>query len=178
MQSTERCADRSTDPYVALAARAIRTYVIDRRTIDPPQDPPEGMRRPAGVFVSIKKHGALRGCIGTFFPTEPSVAHEIITNAAKSATADPRFPPIAPEELDDLELSVDILSPPESCTFDDLDPSRYGIIVERGMRRGLLLPDLSGVDTAEEQLDIACRKAGIAPAEPFEIQRFTVERHG
>ncbi len=170
-------SDASTDPYVALAARAVRAYVDDRQVLDPPADLPSGMERPAGVFVSIKKHGALRGCIGTFFPAEPTIAAEIVANAVKSATADPRFPPIGPDELDDLALSVDVLSDPEPCTEADLDPARFGVIVESGWRRGLLLPDLAGVDSVAQQVDIARRKAGIGAGEPVELRRFTVERH-
>ena len=135
------------------------------------------MDRSAGVFVSIKKRGALRGCIGTFFPTEPTVAEELIANAIKSATADPRFPPIGPDELDDLTLSVDVLSGPEPCEATDLDPVRYGVLVESGWKRGLLLPDLPGVDSVEDQIDIARRKAGITEDEPYRLRRFTVERH-
>jgi AmmeMemoRadiSam system protein A len=166
-----------TDRYVTLADRAIRAYVSNRQTVGPPEQLPEGMKRSAGVFVSIKKQGALRGCIGTFFPTEPSLAEELIANAIKSATADPRFPPIAPDELDELELTVDVLSEPEPCVESDLDPTRYGVIVESGWRRGLLLPDLPGVDSIAQQIDIARRKAGIRADEPCKLQRFTVERH-
>ena len=163
--------------YVSLADRAVRAYVTNGRVIDPPGELPEGMERSAGVFVSIKKHGALRGCIGTFFPTEPTIAAEVIANAIKSATADPRFPPITPDELDDLALSIDVLSEPQPCGESDLDPARYGVIVESGWRRGLLLPDLPGVNSAAEQIDVARRKAGIGADEAYELRRFTVERH-
>jgi AmmeMemoRadiSam system protein A len=173
----ETHAANSHDACVSLADRAIRAYVNDGHVIDPPSELPQGMERSAGVFVSIKKHGALRGCIGTFLPTEPTIAAEVIANAIKSATTDPRFPPILPDELDDLDLSVDVLSEPEPCGEPDLDPSRYGVIVESGWRRGLLLPDLPGVDSAAEQIDIARRKAGIGADEPLKLQRFTVERH-
>ncbi len=165
------------DRYVSLADRAVRAYVTEGRVIDPPADLAEGMERSAGVFVSIKKHGALRGCIGTFFPTEPTIAEEVIANAIKSATTDPRFPAITPDELDDLSLSVDVLSEPEPCTESDLDPTRFGVIVESGWRRGLLLPDLPGVDSVAAQIGIARRKAGIGPDEPCTFRRFTVERH-
>lgn len=167
----------SPDPYVALAERAVRKYVTERRVVGPPLDPPSEMLGTAGVFVSIKKQGALRGCIGTFFPTEATIAEEIVANAIKSATSDPRFPPIGADELDDLTLSVDVLSKPQPCTEDDLDPARFGIIVESGWRRGLLLPALDGVDSVAQQVDIARRKAGIGPDEPVELRRFTVERH-
>ena len=165
------------EPYVSLADRTVRTYVTDGRAIDPPDKLPDGMERSAGVFVSIKKHGALRGCIGTFFPTKPTIAAEIIANAIQAATADPRFPPITADELDALDLSVDVLSEPEPCGESDLDPSRYGVIVESGWRRGLLLPDLPGVDSVAKQIDIAKRKAGIGADEPYDLRRFTVERH-
>jgi len=165
------------EPYVSLADRAVRAYVTDRRVIAPPVELPDGMEKAAGVFVSIKKHGALRGCIGTFFPTEPTIAEELIANAIKAATSDLRFPPITSDELDDLDLSVDVLSEPEPCAESDLDPSRYGVIVESGWRRGLLLPDLDGVESVEEQIGIARRKAGIGEDESYELRRFTVERH-
>jgi len=170
-------AEGIQDPYVSLAVRAVRAYVTGGRVIDPPASLPAGMEGSAGTFVSIKKHGALRGCIGTFAPTEPTIAAEVIANAIKAATADPRFPPIAPDELDELDLSVDVLSEPEPCTEADLDPRRYGVIVESGWRRGLLLPDLPGVESVAQQVDIARRKAGIGADEPYELLRFTVERH-
>ena len=170
--------ERARDPYVTLADRAVRAYVTEGRVIDPPAALPAGMESKAGTFVSIKKRGALRGCIGTFAPTEPTIAAEVIANAIKAATADPRFPPIAPDELDGLDLSVDVLSEPEPCSEADLDPSRYGVIVESGWRRGLLLPDLSGVESVAQQIDIARRKAGIGADEPYKLLRFTVERHG
>jgi len=163
---------------VALARRAIEEYVRRGRVIEPPPDlSPELLSRRAGAFVSLKKRGELRGCIGTFLPTEPTLAREIIKNAIHSATQDPRFPPVRPEELPQLSVSVDVLSTPEPASLEELDPRRYGVIVEAGWRRGLLLPDLPGVDTVEEQLRIAKLKAGIAPDEPCQIYRFTVERH-
>jgi len=165
------------DPYVSLADRAIRAYVIDGRVIEPPADLPDGMRRSAGVFVSLKKGGALRGCIGTFFPNRATIAEELIANAIQSATADPRFRPVSSRELDDLDVSVDVLSEPKPCAASDLDPARYGVIVEHGGRRGLLLPDLPGVDSVADQVDIARRKAGIDADEPYSLRRFTVERH-
>ena len=166
------------DPYVELARRAIEEYVLRGRIIEPPPGlPPELLSHRAGTFVSLKKRGELRGCIGTFLPSEPTLAQEIIKNAIHSATQDPRFPPVRPEELPQLSVSVDVLSPPEPAEVHELDPKRYGVIVEAGWRRGLLLPDLPGVDTVEEQLRIAKLKAGIAPDEPCQIYRFIVERH-
>ncbi len=161
-----------------LARSAIAAYVTEGRRLAPPPDlPPDLVSRRAGAFVSLKKRGALRGCIGTYEPSEGSLAEEIVTNAIHAATEDPRFPPLAPHELPEVSVSVDVLSPPERCTEADLDPRRYGVIVEAGGRRGLLLPDLPGVDTVSEQLRIARLKAGISPDEPCRLRRFTVERH-
>ncbi len=132
----------------------------------------------AGVFVSIKKNGELRGCIGTISATCPTVAQEIARNSCAAATDDPRFPPVCEEELPFLSISVDILSPAEEITTtNELDPSVYGVIVTSGYRRGLLLPNLAGVDTVEQQLAIACQKAGITPDSPYRIERFRVTRY-
>lgn len=168
----------SSDPYTALAGESIAAYVRTGRRIPPPPGlPPELLSRRSGAFVSLKKQGALRGCIGTYEPTEDNLAEEIIANAIRAATGDPRFPPVTLGELPELSVSVDVLSPPEPCTEADLDPRRYGVIVTAGWRRGLLLPDLPGVDTVEEQLRIAKLKAGIRPDAPCQLARFTVERH-
>lgn len=167
------------DPYVSLARLAIEAWVREGRRIQPPSDlPAELLSRRAGAFVSLKKHGVLRGCIGTYLPTEENLAQEIIENAIRAATEDPRFPPVRPEELSELSITVDVLSPPEPCSEEELDPKRYGVIVEKGWRRGLLLPDLPGVETVEDQLRIAKMKAGLSPHEPCKLYRFTVERHG
>jgi AmmeMemoRadiSam system protein A len=134
--------------------------------------------RVAACFCSLKKHGELRGCIGTLTPAEPSLGDEIARNAYAAAFRDPRFPPVGESELDALSYSVDVLSPSEPCTRADLDPRRYGVIVTAGARRGVLLPDLAGVDTVDRQLAIALQKAGIAADEPYALQRFTVSRFG
>ena len=168
---------KATDSYVRLAIDAVEAHVRLGERISPPAGLPPRMGERAGVFVSLKKEGGLRGCIGTFLPTEKSIAHEVIANAIKAASADPRFPPVREEELSQLRCSVDLLSEPEECSREDLDPKRYGVIVESGWRRGLLLPDLEGVATAEEQLNIARMKAGIEPGEPVTLYRFVVERH-
>jgi AmmeMemoRadiSam system protein A len=132
----------------------------------------------AGVFVSLKIGGCLRGCIGTFQPCEPNVATEVVRNAISAATCDPRFSPVRKDELDSLEYSVDVLTAPEQVRdMKDLDPKRYGVIVQAGRCRGLLLPDLEGVDTVEEQVGIAMQKAGIRPGTPVTLYRFEVKRH-
>ena len=122
--------------------------------------------------------GDLRGCIGTFEPQQKNVAEEIITNAISSATRDPRFDPITPDELKDLDYSVDVLTSPEPVADESqLDPKKYGVIVECGWRRGLFLPDLEGVDTRGHQIDICRQKGGIAPDEPVKLYRFEVKRY-
>ena len=163
-----------------IAARAIGSCVREGRLLDAHEvaDLEPGVEGSAGVFVCIKKDGDLRGCIGTFRPTRSDVVEEIIHNAAGSCTRDPRFYPVSPEELADLEVSVDILSPPEKVDdVSTLDPRRYGVIVQAGACVGLLLPDLEGVDDVETQLCIARQKAGIRVDEPVEIYRFTVDRY-
>jgi len=163
-------------PIVKLAKQTVESYVRERKTPQPKELTAEMSER-AGVFVSIHKHGQLRGCIGTFEPTKANVAEEIIANAISSATRDPRFPPVAASELDDLEYNVDILTEPEPVKDESqLDASRYGVIVESGFQRGLLLPDLEGVDSVERQIEICRLKAGIAAGEPVALYRFQVRR--
>ncbi|MBC7231641.1 MAG: AmmeMemoRadiSam system protein A [Chloroflexi bacterium] len=170
--------EKEHHPVVELARKTIEHYVRRHEVIQPPQELTPEMKQRAGVFVSLHKHGALRGCIGTIEPRSANVAQEIIQNAISAAVHDPRFPPVQANELDDLEISVDILSPPEPIeSMAQLDPKRYGVIVQSGWRRGLLLPDLEGVDTAEYQVDIARRKAGIGPHEPVQLYRFEVKRY-
>jgi len=165
-------------PLAALAKETVETYVREGEKPPPPKDLTPEMKAEAGVFVSIHKLGALRGCIGTFEPQQENVAGEIMTNAVSSATRDPRFPPIVPEELNDLDYSVDVLTKPEPVEDESqLDPRKYGVIVEAGWRRGLLLPDLEGVDTVEYQIDICRQKGGISPDEPVQLYRFEVKRY-
>lgn len=165
-------------PLVALAKETVETYVKNREVLSPPATLTPEMKEKAGTFVSIHKLGSLRGCIGTFEPYEENVAAEIITNAVSSATRDPRFPPIAPEELKDLDYSVDVLTAPEPVKdASQLDPKRYGVIVEAGGRRGLLLPDLEGVDTVDYQIAVCRQKAGISRDEPLNLYRFEVKRY-
>jgi len=165
-------------PLVQLAKDTTETYVRHGKTIQPPKELTPEMEKRAGTFVSIHKHGMLRGCIGTIEPTQANVAQEVIQNAISAATRDPRFPEITPEELADLDIKVDVLGEPEPVeSLEELDPRRYGVIVESGRKRGLLLPDLEGVDTVEQQVAIALRKAWISPDEPIELYRFEVVRY-
>ena len=168
-----------SDEYVKLARLSLETYIRDGFLIDMPEELPTEMKETrAGAFVSIHKLGKLRGCIGTILPTTKCVAQEIINNAISASTKDPRFNPITPDELPFLDINVDVLGDPEDISSpDELDVKRYGVIVTNGYRRGLLLPDLDGVDTVEEQIDIAKRKAGIGVDEPVKLQRFEVIRH-
>lgn len=164
-------------PLARLAKDTVETYIREGKAFKPKDLTPE-MKDKAGVFVTIHKHGDLRGCIGTFEPVTGSVAQEIVRNGISSATDDPRFHPVTPGELQDLDYSVDVLSPPEPVeSAGQLDPKKYGVIVAAGWRRGLLLPDLEGVDTAEQQIDISRQKAGIEPHEPVQLYRFEVKRY-
>ena len=173
------CSYYPIDPYVELARRTIETYVRDKKIIEVPEDTPkELIDNRSAVFVSIHKHGDLRGCIGTIIPTKESIAKEIISNAISAATKDDRFDPVTEDELNDLEINVDVLTLPESIdSKEKLDPKRYGVIVTSGYKRGLLLPDLEGVDTVDEQIAISKRKAGITDNEEISLQRFEVIRH-
>jgi len=164
--------------YVKLARETIENYIKQGKTITPHLGLPEEMiNQKAGVFVSLKKFGDLRGCIGTFMPTQENIAQEIIKNAISAAVDDPRFSPVTASEVEDLSISVDVLSAPEEVKdVFQLDPKKYGVIVSSGYKKGLLLPDLEGVDTAEYQIDIAKRKAGIYPDEKVKLYRFEVKR--
>lgn len=162
-----------------LAKNALETYVRDGHEIDPPDPLPEGAKTRAGVFVSLKAGGELRGCIGTFEPTTQNIATEIIRNAIQAGTRDPRFPPVQAEELGEITYSVDVLTEPEPVRdVKELDPKKYGVIVKKGRSIGLLLPDLDGVDSVARQLEIAKVKAGIHPRDPkVTIFKFEVKRY-
>lgn len=167
------------DPYIALARWSLETYIRTGQQAKLPSGLPAQMtKQKAGAFVSLHKNGQLCGCIGTIAPTADSVAQEILQNAIAAGTRDPRFPAIRSDELAQLTYSVDILSEPEPIASPaELDVQRYGVIVTAGYRRGLLLPNLEGVDTIDQQLSIARQKAGIAPNEACDLQRFEVVRH-
>jgi hypothetical protein len=166
-------------PLVQLAKETVELYIKEKkiREIGDGEIPAEHNQR-AGVFVCLKISGRLRGCIGTFEPTEPTIVHETVRNAISAATCDPRFPCLVPEELGAVEYTVDVLTSPEAVrSKSELDPLRYGVIVQSGRKRGLLLPDLDGVDTAEEQIAIAMQKAGILHGTPVALYRFEVKRY-
>lgn len=182
LAKNDRLATRkaSEDPWVKLARRSLETYVkTGQRLTSLPEDlPAEMTTQQAGAFVSLHKNGQLRGCIGTIAPTCDNLAWEIVQNAISACSRDPRFSPVRPNELDELEYSVDVLGAPEPVDSPAaLDPKTYGVIVSCGGRRGLLLPDLDGVDSVEAQLSIALQKGGIRENEPYKIERFKVVRH-
>ena len=170
---------KAEDQYVSLARMALENFVKKGKVINIPDYlPDEMLNRKAGVFVSITKNGQLRGCIGTISPVTDSIAEEIIQNAISSGTRDPRFNPVKDYELKDLIYSVDVLGEPETInSIDELDVKRYGVIVSSGYRRGLLLPDLDGVDTPRQQVEIALSKASIDKNEDYSLERFEVIRH-
>ncbi|MBQ1507803.1 MAG: AmmeMemoRadiSam system protein A [Erysipelotrichaceae bacterium] len=170
---------RSADAYVALARKTIENYVLTGKRIKAEGDLPEEMfREKAGVFVSIHEKGLLRGCIGTIGPTRSCIAEEIIANAISACSRDPRFSPVTADELKWLEISVDVLSAPEDiASKEELDVKRYGVIVFQGRKSGLLLPNLDGIDTVEDQVGIAARKGNIDLSRDHQLQRFEVVRH-
>lgn len=166
-------------PLVALVKQAVEVFVKKGDVIGTPEELSAEMLQKAGVFVCLKKGGQLRGCIGTIEPAASCVAEEAIRNAVASASQDPRFLPVGEHELEGLDYSVDVLCPPVPVRdIAELDPSRFGVIVSKGTRRGLLLPDLEGVGTVQRQIEIARMKAGIGRDENdvqiffFEVKRF------
>ncbi len=163
----------------ALARQAVETYIRDGDVLDSRRFTRGLLTAPAPCFVSLKTlAGDLRGCIGTIEPSRDTLAQEIVANAISAATNDPRFDPVRTEELSNLRYSVDVLFPPEETVMEELDPSVFGVIVEdeSGAHRGLLLPDISGITDAKQQVEIAARKGGIGPGKPIKLWRFRVER--
>ena len=170
---------RKSDAYVKLA-RASAEYFVKNGDVMPLPDwvPDELLNKKAGAFVSVHKFGGLRGCIGTIASTRKNLAQEIIHNAVSAVSKDPRFEPVTEDELKYLDINVDVLGEAEHIKSEsELDVKRYGVIVQSGYKRGLLLPDLDGVDTVEQQVAIARRKGGIAPGEKVDLFRFEVVRH-
>ena len=168
----------NSNPYVKLARQSLNYYFKNKRLMIASDDlPKEMLEEKHGVFVSLKKFGQLRGCIGTIFPTTDSVANEIIRNAIQAALADPRFLEVTEDELVDIDISVDVLTDPIKATKEELNPKIYGVIVSKGKNRGLLLPDLEGINTVEEQLSIACQKGEIDPNGDYDIEKFEVIRY-
>lgn len=168
-------SDEDESGYVKLARKSLEYYIRNGERLPEPQET-LGIKK--GVFVTIKKNNMLRGCIGTISPTRDSVELEIMQNAISAGTDDPRFPPVKESELDELVYSVDVLEEPESISsMDELDIDRYGVIVTKEYRRGLLLPKLEGVSNVDEQVSIALQKANIKPNEDYKMERFEVKRY-
>jgi len=179
--------DTDVHAFVKLAYASILCFVQLRQRIRINQVPPQlehvlrpfskELGTPSACFVSLKKAGMLRGCIGTIEPATSSLAEEIAENAVSAASRDPRFPPVKDAELRDITVSVDVLTPPQPATYKELDPKKLGVIVKQGYRRGLLLPDLPEVTTADTQLRIAAQKGGIDLDRPHDLYVFTVDRY-
>ncbi len=167
------------DIYVDLARYSVDYFITNKKVAPIPNDvDKELLDNRAGVFVTLKRQGQLRGCIGTISPIRESIAKEIIHNAISAAVDDPRFIAVQEGELKDLVYSVDVLFPPEKVeSVKELDPTVFGVTVSKGFRKGLLLPNIDGINTVDEQLEVALQKAGISPRENYVIERFKVERH-
>ncbi|HCX03583.1 MAG TPA: AMMECR1 domain-containing protein, partial [Clostridiales bacterium] len=171
---------KDEDKYVKLAKKSIEYFVEKGEKLELPENLEENdfYNKKAGAFVSLKKGGDLRGCIGTIFPVKDSLGKEIIENAVSAAFRDPRFYPVKKDELEEIEYSVDVLEKPVKVKdINELDPKVYGVIVTKGSRKGVLLPNLEGVDTVDKQLDIVLRKAGINKEENYTLEKFKVIRH-
>ena len=168
-----------SDDYVKLARQSIENYILKNEIISvSPNIQKEMLDNKAGVFVSIHKHDTLRGCIGTIAPTKENIAEEIISNAISAAIHDSRFLPITEEELNWLEINVDVLNKPEPIkSKEELDVKKYGVIVTSGFKQGLLLPNLDGIETVDDQISIAMRKGNISKTDNYKLQRFEVIRH-
>ncbi len=165
-------------PLVDLAIRSVKHHLENGQPLPCPHPLPKEMQTQAGTFVSIKKNGLLRGCIGTISPKYDNIAEEVIKNAIKAAKEDPRFPAIKMHELNELSFSVDVLTPPEKINDTKLlDVKLYGLIVQKGNKRGLLLPNLENVKTVDQQLKICMKKGGFKETDDFELYRFKVNRY-
>jgi AmmeMemoRadiSam system protein A len=162
---------------LALARDAVERYVRSGLVAGRPHDLPEALGRPSGVFVTLRVRGRLRGCVGTLAPARPDAAREIVACAIAAASTEPRFPPVRPDELAELRYEVDVVGILEDVADPgDLDPKIFGVLVEAEGRRGVLLPDLDGVETVERQLEIARAKAGLPAGAAVRLYRFRVRR--
>ena len=165
---------------IELARNAVEAYILGGYVVEPPPFPETSpLGSPSACFVCIKTRAReLRGCIGTVEPEHGTLAKEVIANAVKAATRDPRFRPVSGDELPSLLYSVDVLGSLEPARFEDLNPAAFGVVVtdQSGARRGLLLPDIESIETAGQQVGVAARKAGIKPGEPLRLYRFRTHR--
>lgn len=176
----ENSPPRDEGRITELARNAVEAYILGGRVVEPPSFPETSpLGSPSACFVCIKTVGReLRGCIGTVEPEHSTLAEEVIANAVKAATRDPRFRPVSGDELPSLLYSVDVLGSLEPARFEDLNPAAFGVVVtdRSGSRRGLLLPDIESIETAGQQVGVAARKAGIKPGEPLRLYRFRTRR--
>ena len=169
--------DITGDDILWLARQAVEHYVRHGDLLEPPTSPSRLLKDPGAAFVTLRLGQALRGCIGTLGPSKPTLAHEIITNAVAAASSDPRFPPVASSELAVLLYEVDILGALEPVPDEGhLDPEQYGVVVQAGQRRGVLLPAIEGVTSPRQQVAIARSKALIRQEQAVTLYRFTVKR--
>ncbi len=168
------------NPYIILAKKTVEQYIKKGEIITPNENiAKEFLNQKAGVFITIEKNAQLRGCIGTYLATRKNIAEEIIYNAISAATKDNRFLPIEEKELPKLSYTVYVLGELEKVTdIRDLNPQKYGIMIESGIKKGLLLPDLKGIKTIEQQIFFCCEKAGINPEkENSTIYKFEVKKY-
>jgi AmmeMemoRadiSam system protein A len=164
-------------PLVSLAIRSVKYQLERGQSLPCPNPLPKELQRQVGTFVSIKKNGLLRGCIGTIQPKYANLAEEVIQNAIKAANEDPRFPAVEIQELKELTFSVDVLTTPEKINdTTSLDVKRYGLIVRSKNKKGLLLPDLENIKTIDQQLKVCLKKGGIKKTDNYELYRFEVQR--
>jgi AmmeMemoRadiSam system protein A len=161
---------------IEMARDAVTAVTLGREYTPPKLTGP--LSEPHGVFVTLFSPGRrLRGCIGRMEPLQEDMARELADCAVSAATRDPRFDTVRPDELDSLSYEVSLLAPKEPIdSVDELDPSRYGVVVRAGLRQAVLLPHIDGIDTAEQQLVAVLQKGGIRPNEPFEMWRFAARK--
>lgn len=169
--------------YTNLAKKAIENYIINGKVIQASKTlPKEMLKKKSGVFVTIKKNGKIRGCVGTWFPTKQNIAEEIINNAISAAINDYRFGIVQKKELPYLSYTVYILGKLQLVkNIKELNPKKYGVLVKTltfPFKSALLLPDLEGIDSVEKQIVLVCQKGKINPLkEKFIIYKFKVEKH-
>lgn len=174
-ESSNGPAAGELDERLVIARQAVEAYVLRNEQLAVPAQLSGPLANPAPTFVTLKIAGQLRGCIGTLAATCSSQYEEIVQNAISSCSRDPRFRPVRPDELDKLQYQVYVLGPSEAVSgYEQLDPQKYGVVVHKFGRRGVLLPNLEGVDTVEQQVDIACRKAGFSASDAPDLERFEV----
>lgn len=165
--------------YVKLARQSLEYFVKHRKILELPENLPEkNINNRAAVYVSIMKWGQLRGCMGTITPTHENLGKEIIHDAIDAGIYDPLFNPVQEHELENLVYYVDILGEPEEIKgIEELNLSRYGVIVSIGNRVALVLPKMIGINTIEKQVELALLRAGIQKNEKYLLERIEVRHY-